>query len=99
MLADPLAYPLVLAAVYVGVCLVAESTRRRQLAFALDPVVERLAFQEFHRQVGRAGCFADLVDAHDVIVLDLRGHLRLAHLPAGAEFRHGGKAAAQPDPG
>ena len=35
MLADPLAYPLVLAAVYVGVCLVAESTRRRQLAFAV----------------------------------------------------------------
>ena len=29
MLADPLAYPLVLAAVYTGVCLVAESTRRR----------------------------------------------------------------------
>jgi hypothetical protein len=35
MLADPLAYPLVLGAVYVGVCLVEESTRGRQLAFAL----------------------------------------------------------------
>ena len=35
MLADPLAYPLVLAAVYTGVCLVAESTRRRQLVFAV----------------------------------------------------------------
>jgi hypothetical protein len=35
MLADPLAYPLVLAAVYTGVCVVAESTRRLQLAFAV----------------------------------------------------------------
>src|SRR5207237_9785332 len=35
MLADPLAYPLVLAAVYTGVSLVTESTPRRQLAFAV----------------------------------------------------------------
>ncbi len=35
MLADPLAYPLVLAAVYTGVCVVADSTRRLQLAFAV----------------------------------------------------------------
>jgi hypothetical protein len=35
MLADPLAYPLVLAAVCTGVCLVAESTPRRQVAFAV----------------------------------------------------------------
>jgi hypothetical protein len=34
MLADPLAYPLVLAAVYTGVCVVADPTRRLQLAFA-----------------------------------------------------------------
>src|SRR5919198_911683 len=34
-LADPLAYPLVLAAVYAGVCLVEESTWRRQVAFAV----------------------------------------------------------------
>jgi hypothetical protein len=34
MLADPLAYPLVLAAVYAGLCVVDESTRGRQLAFA-----------------------------------------------------------------
>jgi hypothetical protein len=34
MLADPLAYPLVLAAVYAGVSLVEESTLPRQLAFA-----------------------------------------------------------------
>jgi hypothetical protein len=35
MLADPLAYPLVLAAVYTGVSVVEESTLRRQLAFAV----------------------------------------------------------------
>ena len=35
MLADPLAYPLVLAAVYAGICVVDESTLGRQLAFAL----------------------------------------------------------------
>jgi hypothetical protein len=34
MLADPLAYPLVLATVYAGVLVVDESTRGRQLAFA-----------------------------------------------------------------
>ena len=34
MLADPLAYPLVLAAVYAGVCMIAEPTRGWQLAFA-----------------------------------------------------------------
>ena len=35
MLADPLAYPLVLAAVYAGVCVVANPTRRAQVAFAV----------------------------------------------------------------
>jgi hypothetical protein len=35
MLADPLAYPLVLAAVYTGICVVAESTPWRQLVFAV----------------------------------------------------------------
>jgi len=34
MLADPLAYPLVLAAVYAGVCVVEESTLARQAVFA-----------------------------------------------------------------
>jgi hypothetical protein len=34
MLADPLAYPLVLAAVYAGVCMIAEPTRTAQLSFA-----------------------------------------------------------------
>jgi hypothetical protein len=34
MLSDPLAYPLALAAVYAGVCAVAEPTRSAQLAFA-----------------------------------------------------------------
>jgi hypothetical protein len=35
MLADPLAYPLVLTAIYAGVCVVAEPTRRAQLGFAV----------------------------------------------------------------
>ena len=35
MLAEPLAYPLVLAAVYAGVCMVSEPTKRAQLAFAV----------------------------------------------------------------
>ncbi len=35
MLSDPLAYPLVLAAVYAGVCAVTEPTIRAQLAFAV----------------------------------------------------------------
>jgi hypothetical protein len=35
MLADPLAYPLVLSAVYAGVCVVTEPTKRAQVAFAL----------------------------------------------------------------
>jgi hypothetical protein len=35
MLADPLAYPLVLGAVYAGVCVVANPKRRTQLAFAV----------------------------------------------------------------
>jgi hypothetical protein len=34
MLADPLAYPLVLTAVYAGVCMITEPTRSAQLAFA-----------------------------------------------------------------
>jgi hypothetical protein len=34
MLADPLAYPLVLSAVYAGICAVSEPTMRAQLAFA-----------------------------------------------------------------
>ncbi len=35
MLADPLAYPLVLAAVYAGVCMISEPTKSAQLAFAV----------------------------------------------------------------
>jgi hypothetical protein len=35
MLADPLAYPLVLSAIYAGVCVVSEPTLRAQLAFTV----------------------------------------------------------------
>lgn len=34
VLADPIAYPVVLAAIYAGVCVVSEPTRRAQVAFA-----------------------------------------------------------------
>ncbi len=39
MLADPLAYPLVLGALYAGVCVVADPTRRGQIAFAVFSAV------------------------------------------------------------
>ena len=43
MLADPLAYPLVLTTIYLGVCLVEESTLARQVAFALCSALAVLA--------------------------------------------------------
>ncbi|HSC73661.1 MAG TPA: hypothetical protein VLB89_05805, partial [Gaiellaceae bacterium] len=43
MLADPLAYPLVLTAIYLGVCLVERSTLALQLAFALFSALAVLA--------------------------------------------------------
>jgi len=43
MLADPLAYPLVLSTVYLGVCLVERSTVGLQLAFALSGALAVLA--------------------------------------------------------
>jgi hypothetical protein len=43
MLADPLAYPLVLAAVYAGVCMIDRATRSAQLAFAAFSALAVLA--------------------------------------------------------
>jgi hypothetical protein len=43
MLADPLAYPLVLSAVYAGVCVVSQSTLRAQLAFTVFSTLGILA--------------------------------------------------------
>jgi hypothetical protein len=43
LLADPLAYPLVLGAVYVGVCALAQPSRRLQLGFAALAVLATLA--------------------------------------------------------
>ena len=43
MLADPLAYPLVLASIYLGVCLVERSTLGLQVAFALASALAVLA--------------------------------------------------------
>ena len=39
----------------------------------LAAVVERLAFEQLHRQEGHAAVLADLVDGDDVVVLDGRG--------------------------
>ncbi len=49
-----------------------------QGAGALEPSVERLAAEEFHRQKRDAAVLADLVDVDDVIVLDRRGGLGFA---------------------
>jgi hypothetical protein len=43
MLADPLAYPLVLAAVYAGVCMVTDPSRHMQVAFAAFSALAVLA--------------------------------------------------------
>ena len=43
VLADPIAYPLVLGAVYVGVCALAEPSRRLQLGFAALAVLATFA--------------------------------------------------------
>ena len=43
LLADPIAYPLVLGAVYVGVCALAEPSRRLQLGFAALAVLATFA--------------------------------------------------------
>ena len=70
----------------------AQDFRQRQPAFAPEPVVERFALEELHRQERDAAVLADLVDGDDVIVLDRRGRLRLAQesLPCrGAAARAG----------
>ncbi len=47
----------------------AQHLGHRQLALPLEPFVERLAFEELHRQEGDAAILADLVDGDDVVVL------------------------------
>jgi len=47
----------------------AQDLRRRQLSALLEPIVQRLALQEFHGQERDAAFFANLVDGDDVIVL------------------------------
>ncbi len=48
----------------------AQDVGRRQPAFALEPVVQRLSFEQRHGQKGRAAFLPDLEDRHDVVVLD-----------------------------
>ena len=56
----------------------AQHLGHRQLALALQALVERLAFEELHGQEGHAAVLADLVDGDDVIVLDRCRRPRLA---------------------
>ena len=71
MLADPLAYPLVLAAVYTGVCVVEESTLARQLAFALFSALAIVARIQY-AVVPLAVLGAELVADRGRIVVSIR---------------------------
>ncbi len=71
MLADPLAYPLVLAAVYAGVCMVEAPTRRAQLAFALFSALAVLARIQY-AVVPLAVFGAELVADRGRIVMSIR---------------------------
>ncbi len=71
MLADPLAYPLVLAAVYAGVCVVEAPTRRAQLAFALFSALAVLARIQY-AVVPLAVLGAELVADRGRILMSIR---------------------------
>jgi hypothetical protein len=71
MLADPLAYPLVLMTVYLGVCLVEESTLARQVAFALCSALAVLARVQY-AVVPVAVLGAELVADRGRILVSLR---------------------------
>ncbi len=49
-----------------------------QPVLALEPLAERLAFDELHREIGLALVLADQVDLHDVRIVELRHAARLA---------------------
>ena len=71
MLADPLAYPLVLTTVYLGVCLVERSTTGLQLAFALCSALVVLARIQY-AVVPIAVLGAELVADRGNILVSLR---------------------------
>jgi hypothetical protein len=71
MLADPLAYPLVLAAIYLGVCLVERSTLGLQVAFALCSALAALARVQY-AVVPVAVLGAELVADRGRILVSLR---------------------------
>jgi hypothetical protein len=68
----------------------AEGVGQRQRPLALQPVLQRLAFEQHHGQEEDTAVLADLVDGDDVVVLDGGGHLRLA-LEAAARVLVGGQ--------
>ena len=71
MLADPLAYPLVLASIYLGVCLVERSTLGLQVAFALASALAVLARVQY-AVVPLAVLGAELVADRFRILVSLR---------------------------
>jgi hypothetical protein len=71
MLADPLAYPLVLTAIYLGVCLVERSTLGLQVAFALCSALAVLARVQY-AVVPMAVLGAELVADRGRILVSLR---------------------------
>jgi hypothetical protein len=86
MLADPLAYPLVLASIYLGVCLVERSTLGLQVAFALASALAVLARVQY-AVVPLAVLGAELVaDRFRILVSLRRTWLALALLAAPPAF-------------
>ena len=71
MLADPLAYPLVLSTIYLGVCLVERSTTGLQLAFALCSALVVLARVQY-AVVPVAVLGAELVADRGHVLVSLR---------------------------
>jgi hypothetical protein len=71
MLADPLAYPLVLTTIYLGVCLVERSTRGLQVVFALSAALAVLARVQY-AVVPLAVLGAELVADRGRVLVSLR---------------------------
>jgi hypothetical protein len=71
MLADPLAYPLVLTTIYLGVCLVERSTAGLQIAFAVSAAMAVLARVQY-AVVPAAVLGAELVADRGRVLVSLR---------------------------
>ena len=58
-----------------------DGLRQRQLRIALEPLRERHAVDELHRDVGQAVLFTDVVDGDDIGMRERPGALGLANEP------------------